>query len=201
MADSEHPPPNPDSATRARILDVAEQLFGERGYNSVRLRDIADQLGIKHAALYYHFPQKKEGLFVEVMTRSFNRHRAGMDAAIAQAGPDLRAQLLAVAAWLFDQPPVNMGRIMYSDLAAISAANATAISLHMFDALRLPVETALEATQTAGITAVPDPGLAAISFVSLIETVHIVPALGNPAAKMQVIENTVDMLLQGWLKR
>src|SRR3712207_7847163 len=38
-------------STHQRILDSAEALFMARGYSAVRLRDIADEIGVKHAAL------------------------------------------------------------------------------------------------------------------------------------------------------
>jgi AcrR family transcriptional regulator len=44
--------------TRERILDVALDLFVERGYDQTSLREIADRLGVTKAALYYHFPSK-----------------------------------------------------------------------------------------------------------------------------------------------
>jgi AcrR family transcriptional regulator len=46
--------------TRARIQDVALELFTERGYASTSLREIAERLGVTKAALYYHFKSKEE---------------------------------------------------------------------------------------------------------------------------------------------
>ncbi len=45
---------------RERILDVALELFGERGYDATSLREIAERLGVSKAALYYHFEQKAD---------------------------------------------------------------------------------------------------------------------------------------------
>jgi len=44
--------------TRQRILDVASELFVERGYDATSLREIAERLGVTKAALYYHFASK-----------------------------------------------------------------------------------------------------------------------------------------------
>jgi AcrR family transcriptional regulator len=46
------------SDTRERILDVALDLFIEKGYDKTSLREIAEHLGVTKAALYYHFPSK-----------------------------------------------------------------------------------------------------------------------------------------------
>ena len=48
------------SDTRQRILDVALDLFTEQGYDGTSLREIAEQLGITKAAIYYHFESKED---------------------------------------------------------------------------------------------------------------------------------------------
>jgi len=44
--------------THARILDVASRQFREHGYSATSLKDIAAELGVTKAALYYHFDSK-----------------------------------------------------------------------------------------------------------------------------------------------
>jgi AcrR family transcriptional regulator len=46
--------------TRARIQQVAVQLFTERGYDKTSLREIAEHLDVTKAALYYHFKSKED---------------------------------------------------------------------------------------------------------------------------------------------
>jgi TetR/AcrR family transcriptional repressor of nem operon len=50
----------PRGDTAGRILDVAERLVQERGYNGFSYADVAEQLGISKAALHYHYPGKAE---------------------------------------------------------------------------------------------------------------------------------------------
>src|ERR1044071_3578146 len=45
---------------RARIQEVALELFIEEGYDKTSLREIAERLGVTKAALYYHFPTKED---------------------------------------------------------------------------------------------------------------------------------------------
>jgi AcrR family transcriptional regulator len=46
--------------TRARIQQVAMELFAEQGYERTSLREIAEGLGVTKAALYYHFKSKED---------------------------------------------------------------------------------------------------------------------------------------------
>ena len=50
----------PPTDTRQRILDVALDLFIEQGFDGTSLRQIAEQLGVTKAALYYHFESKDD---------------------------------------------------------------------------------------------------------------------------------------------
>ena len=47
-------------ATRERILKVALELFGARGYEGTSIRDIAEQVEMTKAAVFYHFPAKED---------------------------------------------------------------------------------------------------------------------------------------------
>ena len=46
--------------TRARIQQIALELFAEHGYERTSLREIAERLGVTKAALYYHFKSKED---------------------------------------------------------------------------------------------------------------------------------------------
>jgi AcrR family transcriptional regulator len=46
--------------TRARIQQVALELFAEQGYERTSLREVAERLGVTKAALYYHFKSKED---------------------------------------------------------------------------------------------------------------------------------------------
>ncbi len=48
------------SDTRARIQQVAVELFTEHGYDGTSLREIAERLDVTKAALYYHFKSKED---------------------------------------------------------------------------------------------------------------------------------------------
>jgi AcrR family transcriptional regulator len=65
------PPHAPEvlGPTRVRILDAAEHLFAEQGYDSASMPKIAAASGITAGAIYKHF-ESKEDLFFEVVRRA-----------------------------------------------------------------------------------------------------------------------------------
>jgi AcrR family transcriptional regulator len=71
--------------TRARIQQVALELFAEQGYERTSLREVAERLGVTKAALYYHFKSKED------IVLSFTE--------------DYFGRLDALIAWGQDQPP------------------------------------------------------------------------------------------------
>lgn len=191
----------PDNETWQRILDIAEDLFSKRGYASVRLRDISDQIGIKHSALYYYMPDGKEQLYVEVMRRNLHRHSTGMEQAIQEAEFDLRSQLVAAGRWLLSQPPMNISRMELSDFPAIKPENARMLSGMVYDSMRMPIRNALETAAHNGVVSFPDLDLAAISFIGLMESIHTAETPQVRENREQIMESLVDMLLNGWLRR
>jgi AcrR family transcriptional regulator len=48
------------SATKERILQVAEELFAQKGFEGTRTRDIAEQVGINISTLHFHWKSKEE---------------------------------------------------------------------------------------------------------------------------------------------
>lgn len=78
--------PRAQSDTKAEIRDVAMGLFGRQGYARTSLREIAERLGITKAALYYHYPSKRDLLAALVnplvieAERLLDRHAGGVGA-------------------------------------------------------------------------------------------------------------------------
>lgn len=71
-------------STKDRILDAAERLFAQAGYDGVSLRRITREAGVELALANYHFGPKSE-LFVAVVQRradELNRERMALFAAL-----------------------------------------------------------------------------------------------------------------------
>lgn len=46
--------------TKRAILDLAESLLLDKGFNGFSYAHIASELGVKNAAIHYHFPSKED---------------------------------------------------------------------------------------------------------------------------------------------
>ncbi len=53
------------------ILDVAERLFGSKGFDNTSTNDILNEIGIARGTLYYHFKSKEEilDIMIDRMTK------------------------------------------------------------------------------------------------------------------------------------
>ncbi len=86
------------AGTRERILDAAEKLFAEQGFNGVSTRDITEAAGANSAAMHYHFGSKG-GVIRELFERRLGPINAErerlMEEALADDPPDLSRLLRA----------------------------------------------------------------------------------------------------------
>ena len=51
--------------TKEKIFDVALDLFSKKGYDSVSLREIAEEVGIKKSSIYSHY-SSKEAILMDI---------------------------------------------------------------------------------------------------------------------------------------
>ncbi|MCL4683258.1 TetR/AcrR family transcriptional regulator [Myxococcota bacterium] len=79
-------------ASRERILDVASQVFAERGFAGAGVDHLAERSGIAKTAIYYHFGSK-EGLLAAVAERTAAAWIEGISNSALQAGDDPAARL------------------------------------------------------------------------------------------------------------
>jgi AcrR family transcriptional regulator len=70
-------------STKDKILETALMLFNNNGVEAVTVRHIAQELGISHGNVCYHFPRKEDIIFT-----LYNQVVEGMSAQIALWKPD-----------------------------------------------------------------------------------------------------------------
>jgi len=76
------------SSTRDQIIDKAFQLMLQRGLNGFSYRDISEPLGVKNAAIHYHFPNKMD-LIKALIDENHQLLRRSTSEFMAYGGPAL----------------------------------------------------------------------------------------------------------------
>lgn len=191
------------SKARERVLHTAESLFHEKGYNSVSMRDIADALGMRQASLYYHVPDGKEQLFVEVTRRGLNRHREGLQEATKNTEPTLKAQLQAVAHWIFSQPPMYLFKMMENDMPELSPHNQHVLMELSHQALFAPiVKIFQDALKRGEIRQDVNAQRLTGTFLTIMEGVAFADRqmFSTNMTNIEMAEEVIDILLNGLLR-
>jgi len=89
------------SNTREQIVDRAFQLMLQRGINGFSYKDISEPLGIKNAAIHYHFPNKMD-LIKELIQENHLVLKKGTAEFMAYGGP-ARPQIEGMFAFVLHQ--------------------------------------------------------------------------------------------------
>jgi AcrR family transcriptional regulator len=75
----------------ARILDAADELFGEIGFDGTSTREIAERAGVNKALIHYHY-ESKDALLESLLSQYYDRLNAEMVSALGYVGADFRSQ-------------------------------------------------------------------------------------------------------------
>ena len=186
--------PGTDLDTPAAILDSAERLVQQRGFNGFSYADVAAELELTKASLHYHFAGKAE-LGEALMTRYAQRFEAAL-AEIDARDVSAPAKLAAYAALYAD---VLRGRRMClcGMLAAEYETLPTAmreVVLRFFDQNERWLVGVLEGGQREGTLAFDQPAAdAARLIVSALEGAMLV---ARPFADVGRFETAASALLK-----
>ena len=187
-------------------MDVAETHLGGGGYLGVSLEEIAREVGVSKPALYYHFPQGKEELFVAIAHRALAHHREGLERVMAdyEAGAD---KLHAVARWFMSegnqQHPIDELR----DLSRfVGEQHQAELAEGFFGSLYGPIHRTISSAVDSGEFSETSPEFLTWALLSLLSGMLQVnnapsgPALPEATRTAEgMADRTVDLFLNGVL--
>ena len=104
-------------STRDRIVDVAEEIISLHGMEGLRLKDVAERVGIQPPSVFTHF-EGREAIGDAVAHRVLDQIAAVLETALAGDGDEetrLRRGARSVAGHLYDYP--GHTRMILRDLA------------------------------------------------------------------------------------
>ncbi len=187
-------------------MDVAEMHLGGSGYLGISLEEVAKEVGVSKPALYYHFPQGKEELFLAIAQRALEHHREGLERATAahEAGVD---KLRAVARWLMSESNQEHPMDELRDLTKfVSEQHQLELAKGFFGSLYGPIHRAISLAVESGEFSENSPEFLTWAFLSLLSGMLQVsntpagPALPELTRTAEgMADRTVDLFLNGIL--
>lgn len=135
-----------------QLLDTAEEVFAERGFQAASMEEIAERAGITKPILYDHFGSK-DRLFAAVLERGGERLREELAAALQDARPGkdaLQRGLLAYFRFIEERAPSWSS--LLTEIASSSAAAQTLEAIRAERAAHLTALIAAEAPQASAAT-------------------------------------------------
>ncbi|ALO34352.1 TetR family transcriptional regulator [Colwellia sp. MT41] len=94
-------------STKNKILDAADVLFADKGFNGTSLREITSQANVNLAAVNYHFGSKKE-LIKAVMSRYMDELSPQLESALALICQAERKPSLQEVFYAFIEPLLKL---------------------------------------------------------------------------------------------
>lgn len=156
--------------TGPRIREAALKLFARHGFAAVSMRQIAREVGVQAGALYNYTPDKQSLLFglMQGHMQDLMEARAARpvpQGALAQLEDFVRFHI----AFHLERPDAVF--IAYMELRNLTAENFAAI-----EALRRAYEDVLESILRRGVRegvfAVPDPKIATLAVIAMLNGVN-----------------------------
>lgn len=172
-------------AKREEILDVALELFTQKGYDRTSVREIARLAGLSQAGLLHHFSTKEE-LFIEVLRRRDVRNREEFQA--GEGDPNSISRLVSIVRNNMSQP--GLVRLYVTMSAESTDVDSTARSFFVerYRSLRAEVAKDVRTKQQLGeLSAELDPDAVASLLIAAADGLQIQWLLESEGPDMGVL--------------
>lgn len=181
----------------SELLEVATQVFYEKGYEAASLQDIADRLGMLKGSLYYYI-QSKEDLLYEVVNEVHQEGLATIEGLAAQEGPALeRLRGVIVGHIEHECDTLTKTSVFLHELEALTPERQREVigSGHAYR--RVFSDLIAEGQKEGQIRAAVDPKLGALWILGSINWVYRWFRPGSGFSARQIGEHFGDMVVRG----
>ncbi len=177
------PPHENLSGARLRLFEAALQLFGDRGYHAVSVKDVTASLGQQPGALYFHVPSKQQLLY-ELVSIGTDVHRIRIRQALLEAGREPTDQVRAIV-----EAHVAV-HLEYAPLARVTAREVRSLTEEQQAIVMAAREDAWQI-----LTEVVDRGIRMRAFSVAVPTLalHAIAGMGVRAAEWWTPEFPYDI--------
>jgi hypothetical protein len=136
--------------------------------------------------------------WVPMQAKMFERHRVGLENALAQADQELRSQLQAAADWFLSQPPIKFLGMMQSDMPSLSAEAEQRLYQAAYISTFEPICQLFATAQANGkIRNDVIPNLLTGFFLSVLESIPYFQDESKDRSDEKIVREMILVLLEG----
>ncbi|QPC98365.1 TetR/AcrR family transcriptional regulator [Qipengyuania soli] len=180
---------------RQSLIEATARVLADKGAAGVSVRAICAEAGVSPGLLRHYFSGVSEAI-AETYRWMGARIAQALDAAVADAGPDPRARVLAYLTASF-RPPIASPDLLASYVALWSLTRSDSSVAGVRAEVYRDYRADLEKLLVEWRPDLADPALAAIALTALIDGLWLELSLGDaPFAPEQASE-----LAEAWLDR
>jgi AcrR family transcriptional regulator len=186
------PPKQQSELTRARALEAADALLHEHGYLGVSMEAIAEQVGIRKASLYHHFPNGKDQIMLEIGEHLIGLNRDGFQNAF-DAGNTVSTRLEAIAAFVF-QDTRQTHRVLQDTMHFLPLEHQQTLGAGFYNHIFGKTQSVFETGITTGELRPHDTRFSTFAFLSLLSEMG---AADHQTTWLDLPSRVVSILLNG----
>lgn len=181
---------------RDQILAAANKLLMLQGYSGLAMRQIADEVGVSKAALYYHFRDKEE-LFLEILRGYLEKIAKMLDVIEAQT-PDSRERIRLMIEGILSHPAEQRAviRLAMQESAHLSPAGRQSLMADYHRLFLTRIQTILDSGMTRGELRLISPQIATWALLGMLTPYFYAPPFGSPPTP-EIIQSLQTLYLQG----
>lgn len=182
--------------TRARLLEAAEEVFADRGYDEASIVQITQGAGVAMGTFYLYFPSK-QAIFHELVLDLNHRLRAEIARAVEGGRSRVEIERRGFRAF-FEFTRRHPG--LYRIIRSAEFVDREAFETH-YERLAAGYIEGLRAAMDAGELRDTDPKMLAYVLMGIAEMVGMRWILWRPdgAVSEQLLDQVMDVILHGAL--
>lgn len=197
-------PPQSEDQTRTRILQAAQRLFANQGYDGTTTRDLAQAAGVAEGTLFRHFANKK-AILIEVATQGWIEILTDLLTELSEMGSyKAVAQVMRRRMWNF-QKNADMMRVCFME-AQFHPELRDRIQLEVIDKMSDVAEAFFQTAMDRGIYRPMNPKIVAQIFLGMFAIAGfshntMMEPDASPQIMQEMAEGLADIFLNGVLAK
>lgn len=197
-------PPQSEDQTRTRILQAAQRLFANLGYDGTTTRDLAQAAGVAEGTLFRHFANKK-AILIEVATQGWIEILTDLLTELSEMGSyKAVAQVMRRRMWNF-QKNADMMRVCFME-AQFHPELRDRIQSEVIGKMTDVAEAFFQTAMDRGIYRPMNPKIVAQIFLGMFAIAGfshntMIEPDASPQTMQEMAEGLADIFLNGVLAK